>query len=172
MTIKLKPVSNIYNWDDLANAIAAYASRDPGDWNGAKERRRVMNEEMEKNGTIPSVNWARDNGYNWQLLFDITLPDGTQVPRTGAELEERKKINIAYMKHVQKDKVQDFFEYMTSTILAEATSGSLTWFGPKEFLNEDCYGEHPEWVKEILVEVIKMFEELNVPDEIKIYCLW
>lgn len=167
--IQLKPMLHVYDWFELEKCFNTFTGRNIRDWYGLIPTLDERQPQDPVPPDSPMVAWAKSKGYDCEVLFDKELPDGSKGVNP-EQLEKRVEIHEEYEYHIDTHRhnhYQDFYDYLCDTIYYQVSNGELKSFSPKQLL-----GERPKWVTEILLEMIKLFEHLGLPDTISIHIWW
>ena len=164
-----------YEWNDLVDIVESASGKNTQDWANAN---RYTNFDF-KTGNFPAAIWATKQGYDWRVLDDIYLSDGTKQARVGEELELRIKINEEFQDYLEKNPGEDtpyqnFWHYLTEKDFCEVSNGSFVTFNPTymlESIKDEDLGEY-NFVKEIIPYFISALKDNGLPEEIEVSVSW
>jgi len=158
---------------DLVDIVESASGKNIRDW--ANKNRYTLTDF--KTGNFPAAIWASKQGYDWRVLDDIYLSDGTRQARVGEELELRVKINEEFGDYLEENPgedipYQDFWHYIITNDynFCEVSNGSFVTFNPTymlESIQEQDLGED-NFVKEIIPYFISALKDNGLLEEIEV----
>lgn len=180
MSNKIK--KELYVWSSLLDELNKFSGKDPKDWDGRYKNRIIYTRKDYETGNYPAAIWARNNGYNWEVLEDIYDSKGKRISRPKEEIDLRVKIREAYQEYLELNNIpdpehiypQDFDDYISTEVWCDPCNGSVQYFNPYEILEsieDEDLGDH-SFVRDVLEVFIRFFESENMPQEVEVYVSW
>jgi hypothetical protein len=179
MSKKIK--KEVYVWDSLLDELKKFSGKDPKDWDDRYKNRVIYTRRDYETGNYPVAIWARDNGYNWEVLDDI-YSEGKRFSRSKEEIDLRIKIREAYYEYLKLNNLSDpedvypqnFDDYVCTEVWGDQCNGSVNYFNPYEILEsikDEDLGDY-SFVRDVLEVFIRFFKSKNMPQEIEVYVSW